>query len=319
MTAADNSRPASGASAARILIVDDTPANLSLLVDALYAAGYRPLVANSGEAALARLEQTVPDLVLLDMRMPGLDGMETFRRIQAREPWSEIPVIFMTAVEEPEQKVAAFAAGAVDYVTKPFNTDEVLARIGTHLRLKLLQKDLAAELAWRAETERTLQDSLEQAVLVIARDGRVQFRTQRAGQLIARYFDPPEPADAELPRGLAELVRAGHSTRVAISGAAGELTIRVVADAASDAPAMVLFEERRPLGDYAPLRSLGLSEREAEVLYWISQGKSNPEIGVIIGAAAGTVKKHAENIFAKLGVEGRSTAMLTALDVLRAR
>jgi DNA-binding CsgD family transcriptional regulator len=106
---------------------------------------------------------------------------------------------------------------------------------------------------------------------------------------------------------------------VTVTADSGELEIRVVADSASDAPAMLLFEEHRAPGDYAPLRRLGLSERESEVLYWISQGKSNPEIGVIIGAAAGTVKKHAENIFAKLGLEGRSAAMLVALDVLRSR
>jgi DNA-binding response OmpR family regulator/DNA-binding CsgD family transcriptional regulator len=307
------------AEAARILIVDDTPANLFLLVDALHAAGHRPLVANSGEAALTRLEQARPDLILLDMRMPGIDGMATIARIQAHPEWRGIPVIFMTAVEEPEQKVAAFAAGAVDYVTKPFHTEEVLARIGTHLRLKALQRELAGELAWREETERMLQGSLEQAVLVVARDGRVQFRTQRAQQLLQRYFEADAPATGELPGRLAELLRAGRSTQVAITSDRGELSIRVVVDASGDAPAMVLFEERRPLGDYAPLKSLGLSEREAEVLYWISQGKSNPEIGVIIGAAAGTVKKHAENIFAKLGVEGRSAAMLAALDVLRDR
>ena len=82
---------------------------------------------------------------------------------------------------------------------------------------------------------------------------------------------------------------------------------------------IVLFEEQRSQGDYAPLRKLGLTERETEVLYWISQGKSNPEIGMIIGASAGTVKKHAQSIFAKLGVEGRSNALLLALDVLRAK
>jgi DNA-binding response OmpR family regulator/DNA-binding CsgD family transcriptional regulator len=310
---------AAAESAPRILIVDDTPANLSLLVDALQAAGYRPLVANGGEVALARLAQTRPDLILLDMRMPSLGGMETNERIQAHPEWREIPVIFMTAVEEPEQKVAAFAAGAVDYVTKPFNTEEVLARIRTHLRLKALQNELALELAWRAETERTLQASLEQAVLVAARDGRVQFCTQRAARLLERYYPLAAGAAERLPATLAELVRAGRSTRVSVTSDPGELEVRVVVDAASDAPAMLLFEERRAPGDYAPLRTLGLSEREAEVLYWISHGKSNPEIGVIIGAAAGTVKKHAENIFAKLGVEGRSSAMLIALDVLRAR
>jgi ATP/maltotriose-dependent transcriptional regulator MalT len=137
--------------------------------------------------------------------------------------------------------------------------------------------------------------------------------------LLARYYSARDGAVERLPASLAELVRSGRSSRVVITADTGELEVRVVADPGIDAPAMLLFEERRAPGDYAPLRTLGLSEREAEVLYWISQGKSNPEIGIIIGAAAGTVKKHAENIFAKLQIEGRSTAMLVALDVLRAR
>jgi DNA-binding response OmpR family regulator/DNA-binding CsgD family transcriptional regulator len=310
--------PAASELPSRILIVDDTPANLSLLVDALHAARHRPLVANTGEAALVLLEETVPDLILLDMRMPGLDGMDTFMRIRANARWREIPVIFMTAVEEPEQKVAAFAAGAVDYVTKPFDTREVLARIDTHLRLKALQKELAAELAWRAETELILEDSLQQAVIVVARDGRVQFSTQRARQLVGRYFESWGAA-AELPPGLATVALSGRSAQLSVVGATGELRVSVVADGAIDAPVMVLLEEHRSPGDYAPLRTLGLTEREAEVLYWISQGKSNPEIGVIIGASAGTVKKHAQSIFAKLGVESRSSAMLTALDTLGGR
>ncbi|HEX2100353.1 MAG TPA: response regulator [Candidatus Synoicihabitans sp.] len=303
---------------ARILIVDDTPANLALLVDALQSAGHRPLVATNGEEALALLEKTEPALILLDMRMPRLDGMGTLARIRAHPAWREIPVIFMTAVEEPEQKVAAFSAGAVDYVTKPFNSDEVLARIGTHLRLRALQKELAAELAWRAETELLLEASLEQAVLVVARDGRVQFWTQRARQLATRYFPDTPPASDRLSPRL-EQIAWRRDPQTKIIGATGELTIRVVADGTADAPVIILCDEQRSQGDYAPLRELGVTEREAEVLYWISQGKSNSEIGTIIGASAGTVKKHAQSIFAKLGVEGRSSAMLVAIDILRRR
>lgn len=298
----------------RVLLVDDTPANLALLVDALHASGYRPLVAASGEAALERLRQVLPDLILLDMRMPGWSGMETIARIQAHPQWREIPVIFMTAVEEPEQKVQAFSAGAVDYVTKPFDTREVLARIETHLRLKALQRALADELAWRAETEQALRESLEQAVVVTGRDGRLQFCTLRAAQLLERYCPG---GDGRLPEALGKLVDAGRSTRTRNPGTQGELEVRVVADPSGDAPATLLLEEHRAPGDFAPLRALGLSEREAEVLHWISQGKSNPEIGLIIGAASGTVKKHAENIFAKLGVEGRASAMRMALDAQR--
>lgn len=309
------------AAAPRILLVDDTPANLSLLVDALHGSGYRPLIANSGEAAMVRLRRIRPDLILLDMRMPGMDGMQTMACIQKSDTWREIPVIFMTAVEEPEQKVAALEAGAVDYVTKPFDTREVLARIETHLRLKALQQSLAEELAWREETERVLQACLEQAVVVAGRDGHVQFATDRAVRLLGRYFGEPagKPDMVALPARLAELVRQGRSTRLCQAGATGELEVRIVTDPSSEAPVTVLLDERRAPNDYAPLYALGLSERETEVLYWISQGKSNPEIGIIIGAAAGTVKKHAENIFAKLEVDGRSAAMLLALEILGRR
>ena len=301
----------------RILIVDDTPANLSLLVDALQGAGYRPLVATSGERALQLLaQQPLPALVLLDMRMPGLDGLAVCARLQAHPQWREIPVIFMTAVEEPEQKVAAFAAGAVDYVTKPFDAEEVLARIGTHLRLKALQRALAEELAWRAETERTLRASLTQAVIVAARDGTLLFHTPRAAQLLQRHCGWSETDEPTLPAPLAKLAAGGRSTQETISGQAGTLEVRLVTGG-DEEPVMLLLEERRPSGDYAPLRSLGLSEREAEVLFWISEGKSNPEIALIIGAAAGTVKKHVENLLAKLGVENRAAAMRLALEKLR--
>jgi len=301
--------------AARVLIVDDTPAHLSLLVDALEAAGHRPLVATSGELALKRLDQVQPDLILLDMRMPGMDGIETCARIKAQVRWSEVPVIFMTAVEEPEQKVAAFHAGAMDYVTKPFHTDEVLARIGTHLRLRALQRRLAEELAWREETERVLRDALEHAVLVASRDGRIQFSTPRALQLLGRCC-PEEEIRETLPAAMTALTATGVAGRRSFDVATGVVEVRVIPDPTGDELAVVLLEERRREGDFAPLRSLGLSMREAEVLYWMSRGKSNSEIGIIIGAASSTVKKHAENIFAKLGVEGRSTAMLRALECL---
>jgi len=301
----------------RILIVDDTPANLSLLVDALQGVGYRPLVATSGERALQLLsQQPLPALVLLDMRMPGLDGLAVCARLQAHPQWRELPVIFMTAVEEPEQKVAAFTAGAVDYVTKPFHAEEVLARIGTHLRLKALQRDLAKELAWRAETERTLRASLTQAVIVAARDGALLFHTPRAAQLLQRHCGWSETAEPTLPPPLAKLAAGGRSLQETIAGATGTLEVRLVAGGDEELVTLLL-EELRPSGDYAPLRALGLSEREAEVLFWISEGKSNPEIALIIGAAAGTVKKHVENLLAKLGVENRAAAMRLALETLR--
>lgn len=300
---------------AKILIVDDTPGHLSLLVDALHSAGYRPLVASSGESALQRLATVVPDLVLLDMRMPGMGGLATLAQLRERLPGENLPVIFMTAVEETEQKVAAFAAGAVDYVTKPFQTSEVLARIELHLRLVRTQRKLSAEIAWRERTERTLQAALEQAVLVVDASGRVQFITPRATHLLERYFRADQTA--RLPEPIRKFLEPWRSAQVVFAQSFGTLAVRLVADPGVSETAMVLLEERRAAGDYNPLRKLGLSERETEVLYWMSEGKSNPEIGIIVGAAAATVKKHAENLYYKLGVDNRAAATRIALDCLQ--
>ena len=300
---------------ANILIVDDTPGHMSLLVDALDSAGYRPLVASSGESALQRLATVVPDLVLLDMRMPGLDGLATLARFRSMPAGRNLPVIFMTAVEEPEQKVAAFAAGAVDYVTKPFHPKEVLARIELHLRLVRTRRKLSQELAWREQTERTLQAALEQAVLVVGAGARVRFITPRASHLLERYFSSGQSMG--LPEAILKLLEPWRSAQAAFSQSFGTLVVRVVADPSSGEAAMVLLEEKRAAGDYEPLRRLGLSERETEVLYWMSEGKSNPEIGIIVGAAAATIKKHAENLYSKLGVDNRAAATRVAVECLR--
>ncbi|MEM7448926.1 MAG: sigma-54 dependent transcriptional regulator [Myxococcota bacterium] len=128
----------------RILIVDDTPTNLEVLVDALQHEGFELVVATDGERAIERAVLTSPDLVLLDVMMPGIDGFETCRRLRSIESTQGIPVIFMTARSETEDKVRGFQVGGVDYVTKPIQHAEVTARIRTHLLLHSLQKKLKA-------------------------------------------------------------------------------------------------------------------------------------------------------------------------------
>src|ERR1043165_2505768 len=129
-----------------ILIVDDTPANLGVLVETLGAAGYQLMVAEDGEEALAQTEQTQPDLILLDVMMPGIDGFETCRRLKPRDSTRDIPVLFMTALSEITDKVKAFGAGGVDYITKPIEHEEALARVRTHLALRRLRRELQQQL-----------------------------------------------------------------------------------------------------------------------------------------------------------------------------
>ena len=112
-----------------ILVVDDDPANLSVMSDYLKDFGYRVIVARDGESALARAEYGKPDLILLDVLMPKMDGYETCRLLKAREDIRDIPVIFMTALAETSDKVTAFQSGGVDYVTKPFLVNELIARV----------------------------------------------------------------------------------------------------------------------------------------------------------------------------------------------
>jgi len=144
-------------SAYNILIVDDMPVNLSVVVDYLEEYGFGIRIARSGESALERVGYDPPDLILLDVLMSGIDGFETCRRLKADPVSREIPVIFMTALANPEDKVRGFEVGAVDYVTKPLSQEEVLARITTHLRLRDLARSLQEEnrqVAERASVEK---------------------------------------------------------------------------------------------------------------------------------------------------------------------
>jgi PAS domain S-box-containing protein len=169
-----------------ILIVDDTPANLGIVVEALEACGDRVAVAQDGEEAMQRAELVRPDLILLDVMMPGLDGFEVCRRLKAQKSTSNIPVIFMTSSADTADKVTAFRAGAVDYVTKPLQIDEVLARVRTHLSLR----------AERRAAEHQLQvlayglDQVAEAVYLMAgRSPRLVYANHGASRMLGYSRD----------------------------------------------------------------------------------------------------------------------------------
>ena len=126
----------------RILVVDDHPYNLRVLTNTLNEAGYQTLIANSGDRALYQIANQPPDLILLDVMMPGIDGFETCRRLKANPDTAPIPVIFMTALGDIDNKIMGFEVGAVDYITKPFQIKEVLVRVNTHLTIARLQRQL---------------------------------------------------------------------------------------------------------------------------------------------------------------------------------
>lgn len=128
-----------------VLIIDDVPTNIKVLFELLEQSGFIVSVAKSGESALKKVKETLPDLILLDVMMPGIDGFETCRRLKADKNTENIPVIFMTALSDVVDKVKGLSIGAVDYITKPFQHEEVLARIDVHLKLRKAQLRLAEE------------------------------------------------------------------------------------------------------------------------------------------------------------------------------
>ena len=166
-----------------ILIIDDTPANLGVVVEELEGRGFRVTVAQEGEEGLQRAEFVHPDIILLDVMMPGIGGFETCRRLKASASTRDIPVIFMTALADTHDKIAGFSVGGADYITKPFHIEEATARISTHLALSAAQKRLAAqnvqlqqEVAVRQRAEMDLQD---------ANDALEMRVTQRTAELVA--------------------------------------------------------------------------------------------------------------------------------------
>jgi diguanylate cyclase (GGDEF)-like protein/PAS domain S-box-containing protein len=221
-----------------ILVVDDTPANLEVAVAYLEDHGFQMLVAQDGEEALDRVRVVQPDLILLDVMMPGINGFDTCRRLKSMEGVREVPVIFMTALTDVGDKVKAFAAGGVDYVTKPLQLEELLARVRTHLELHAARQRLAAQHLRLQSSEvryRRLFEASKDGVLLVEFDsGRVtdvnaalaemlslpreEIVGQRLCELAALRNAPCKSALAELR--LREQVRYEHWPLANAGGAA---------------------------------------------------------------------------------------------------
>jgi len=279
-----------------VLVVDDAPSSLGMLCDTLEASGYTVLVAADGEAALQRLELVVPDAILLDGLMPGLSGFETCRRIKANPALAHIPVLFMTGLSETSHVVEGFECGGVDYVVKPIRAQEVLARLHTHAR--------------NARITRMARDAVDVAgmgVVFVDTRGRIAWRSPQAALWLHALEVPPAPG--LLPGSLEAALAPGAVISVGTSTGM-RLSVRNLG-AAALGETMLLFAVQRE-GPAARLADAALTPRETEVLSWLAKGKTNRDIGEILGTSPRTVNKHLEHIFEKLGVETRAAAAALA-------
>lgn len=284
-----------------VLIVDDVPENLAVLHDALDESGYTVLVANSGAAALELVERIVPDVILLDAVMPGMDGFEVCRRLRATAALRQLPVIFMTGLTNSEHVVAAFEAGGTDYVAKPVRQSEVLARIRSHLSTARLMRQAGSAL-----------DAFGHAVLaMVPATGRIVWQTPLARQWMDSYLA------ADVEKLGAWLAGANPADTFSIAQGARRLVF-TVADARDPQQWTIVLREESDTAQVERLVALlRLTQREAEVLNWVIKGKTNRDIGDILGMSPRTVNKHLEHVFVKLGVETRTAAAAQAMNRLR--
>jgi DNA-binding NarL/FixJ family response regulator len=297
-----------------VLVVDDSPEALGFLTGALERANITVLVAIDGATALDLLKNVTPDLVLLDAVMPGLDGFEICRRLKANKSTAHLPVIFMTGLTETQHVIEGLNAGGVDYVTKPIVLDELLARIRVHLGNARV-----------SHGARTALDATGRFLIATDETGRLIWSTLQAETLLNAAFPSQDIPGKGLPGDisvkLAALIRGGRSQ----TGAQGtpEVQARLKFLYLSNIePSEYLFRLTEDDGDdnnQFLRQHLALTQREAEVLTWIARGKSNRDIGEILGISPRTVNKHLEQIFMKLGVENRASAAAQATKLLALR
>ena len=297
-----------------VLIVDDVLDNLAYLHDALDESGYMVLVANSGQTALQRAYDAQPNVILLDAMMPEMDGFETCRQLKTNSLTRHIPVIFMTGLTEAEHVAAGFDAGGVDYVTKPIRPKEVLARIASHLQtVKLMNQ------------ARSALDAFGQAAIAVTPlDGKIVWQSPLARQWMQRYFyegglHAVEATPEAILHWLLNMQQnKGMPTQpLNIIKGSSRLTLSLADDNSEEQWIVLLSEESDEAQIHALTTTFGLTKRESEVLYWAIKGKTNRDIGDILGTSPRTVNKHLEHVFTKLGVETRTAAASFVASKLR--
>lgn len=291
-----------------VLVVDDQPDTLRFITDTLDSAGFTVLVAISGAGALDLLGHVLPDLVLMDAVMPGMDGFATTQAIKANPATALIPVIFMTGLIDGPHVIEGFAAGGVDYVRKPVNVEELLARVRLHLGQARAARASAASL-----------DATGRLMMAVDAQARLLWCTPLAERALVRFSPGWVRTDFLLPEVVRQTVEQllgrsespGANTRLETAEGALELALIT---RHHENEVLIRLTEINPREDATRLQQrLKLTEREAEVLLWISYGKSNADISEVLTVSPRTVQKHLERIFEKLGVETRAAAAAMAI------
>ena len=293
-----------------VLVADDSPEALAMMNEALALEGYTVLVAMDGKQAVTIAERMPPDIILMDIRMPNMDGIEACMTLKENDELLDIPVIFMTGLSDQAYLFQGLDAGAVDYIQKPINLDELLARVKSHLKHSHSTRvahnalneigqltftcDANANIIWSTNTAREL---------LLNTGVNTQDDTEIISKQI-RYWlsNSPEKYSTLNLKGLPTPLLVNFLGRIS----PGEFLLRFVENDETTI--------RRALCE-----RFNLTDREGEVLFWLSQGKTNREIGQILSVSHRTVNKHLEPIYRKLSVDNRTSATAVCMGYLNSR
>lgn len=288
-----------------VMVVDDAIDSIRMISDALETAGMTVLVALEGNQALTISKNITPDIVLMDAIMPNMDGFETCRQLKQNPEFIDTPIIFMTGLSDTEHVVMGLNSGGVDYVTKPINTAEVLARMQVHLTN-----------ARMARSARQALDTAGQNLFAVDSNGEILWATP---QVHHRLTDGDTSHQQQLGRNLKDWLahspENGHSLTLDFLAEPHSVEFLTLVD--NREYLLRLHEVQQSTAATAALRErFSLTGRESDVLLWIANGKTNREIGQILDMSPRTVNKHLEQVFRKMNVENRTSAAAAAIKCL---
>ena len=290
-----------------VLVVDDSPESLGMLTSTLEEAGLTVLVALGGTQAISITQKIVPDIILLDAMMPKMDGFETCKHLKGNPQLANIPIIFMTGLGDKKSTIRGLESGGSDYLTKPVDVEELIARMRVHLGAAQLTSSAQIALDNAGQHLFTVNDQF-QTVWATPLTKEVFYRAKLTDQWVE--FDLPE----QLANWLSSTPNTGEEFDLENTGQ--NLRVRLIEYSTDNEVLFKLIDQSMVRGPEALEKNLPITKRESEVLYWISNGKSNDETGQILDTSPRTINKHLEHIFAKLHISNRTSAAAIAIRVL---
>ena len=289
-----------------VLVVDDSPETLGMLNDALDEAGMTTLVALEGKQAITIAQKTQPDVILMDAIMPNMDGFETCRRIKQDPRLASIPIIFMTGLSDTDSIVKGLDAGGVDYLTKPINPTELIARMNVHLH--------------NARTTLSAQQALDvagQSIFAVDSHGHTLWSTPIVTQTIGDFTaQQQEKLGKSIASWLSHKPTSGN--KLPLDNTIFGSIYLMYLEKTDDNEHLLRLVDSQELDEIAILRKeFPVTPRESEVFLWLARGKTNREIAQILDMSPRTVNKHLEQLFKKLDVDNRTSAAGLAIACLQ--